>query len=252
MGLTRKEWDALLIARDVDQRLETLQRKGVLLEAFPILQAMVGFGGRGHKDLWAHTKQVVKQTIPVAVLRWASLFHDVGKPRTFTRDGGKVSFHGHEMLGARMFRDAAKVSGLFLKEEIERISFILVQLGNVESYDKEWTDSAVRRLSKDLGERLDDVFAVARADCTTANRKMRRRIMRSGWALKDRILKIRILDAIPPALPSGLGDALKVHLGLPAGRELGQVLAGLRARVEAGELPRNASYDVYIRSLEKS
>lgn len=249
MGLTRHEWDTLLVTPDVDQRLETLQQKGVLREQLPVVQAMVGFGGRESKDLWAHTKQVVKQTVPVAVLRWAALFHDCGKPSAFSTEHGKVTFHHHEAVSARLFREAAKASGLFLSEEVKRIDFILTRLGLVEGYNPEWTDSAVRRLSLELGDRLEDVFAVARADCTTANPRTRRRVLASAHALKERILRERALSAIPPALPSGLGDALKAHLGLPAGRELGQVLAGLRARVEAGELPRNASYDVYIRSL---
>lgn len=252
MGMTRQDWDTVLVTPDVDQRLEDLQKSGEIRSAFPVIQAMVGFGGRGSKDLWAHTKQVVKQTVPVAPLRWAALFHDCGKPLAFSEEHGKITFRFHEAVSARLFRETAKASGMFLSAEVKRINFILSHLGLVEGYKPEWTDSAVRRLSLELGDHLEDVFAVAQADCTTANPKTRRHVMESGHALKERILRERALSVIPPALPSGLGDALKAHLGLPEGRELGLVLTGLRSRVEAGELPRNASYDVYIRNLEKS
>lgn len=252
MGLSRKYWDQQLVTQNVDQWLESIQRTGDLKEAFPALQAMVGFGGNGHKDLWAHTKQVVAQTIPEAILRWASLFHDVGKPVSFSAEHGKVTFWDHESASARIFRHSAHASQMFLRQEIERIEFVIRHLGKVEAYLSTWTDSAVRRLSLELGDHLEDVFAVARADCTTARPTLRRKALSATKELKDRIEQLRIQDAIPPALPAGLGDALMTHLGLPAGIELGSILKSLKARVEAGELPRNAPYEVYLNNLEKS
>lgn len=252
MGFTRKYWDQMLVTHDVANWLESIQRAGVLKETFPALQAMVGFGGKGHKDLWAHTKQVVAQTVPDAILRWASLFHDVGKPVSFSEDNGKVTFWDHEAASARLWRESARASQLFLDQEIRRVRIILYNLGRVECYLASWTDSAVRRLSTDLGDHLEDVFAVARADCTTARPEMRRKVLADTKALKDRIEKIRIQDEIPQALPAGLGNALMARLGLKPGRELGAILDALKVRVEAGELPRNAPHEIYLKSLEKS
>lgn len=248
-NVQREQWDAILVRKDVDRRLEELQADGVLRSEFPSLSALVGFGGRGtgHKDLWAHTIQVVQQTVPKPLLRWASLFHDVGKPRSFNVIGGKITFHGHEIASARIFRrEAAK---LFTKYELDKVSFVISHLGHVEAYYPEWSDSAVRRLDRELGQHLDNVFAVARADCTTGDPKKRRKQLRRVRELRQRIDELRAIDALPPALPKGLGNALQAHLGLEPGPELGKVIEGLRARVEAGELPRNGAIDLYLRSL---
>ena len=81
-------------------------------------------------------------------MRWAALFHDVGKVPTFSRAKGKVTFHGHEVMSARLFDKAARRSGLddaFRKH----VRFLVRHLGRVEAYEPDWTDSAVRRLHRD-------------------------------------------------------------------------------------------------------
>ena len=247
----RRFLDPLLVSKDVDVHLEELQKSGYLEHLFPEVEAMVGFGGKGtgHKDLWWHTKLVVKQTIPVVTLRWASLFHDIGKPTCFKQEGEKISFHHHEAASARLFRSLAKRTQLFTKEECKEISFILYNLGHVEGYSSRWTDSAVRRAGKILAPYRDSVFAVARADCTSGNPHTRRKMAYLTHDLRARIVKLEELDTTPPALPSGLGEALAAHLGIDHGPELGSIMRELKARVEAGELPRNDSYDTYLQAL---
>src|SRR5205823_8601542 len=102
----RAALEQMIMGRDVDQALEWLHETGVLGVLFPELEATVDLvqeAGRQHKDVWAHTKQVVKQTVSRPLVRWAALLHDIGKvpTRTFTPDG--VHFHGHAEVGARMF-----------------------------------------------------------------------------------------------------------------------------------------------------
>ena len=249
MATTRADWDAILVAKDVDTRLENLQAEGRLRSVFPSLQTLVGFGGKGtgHKDLWAHTTKVVAQTVPRPLLRWAALFHDVGKPQCFEIKDGQITFHQHESRSAQIFKREARA--FFTPAERDEIAFIIYHLGHVESYTPSWTDSAVRRLGLALGPHLDSVFAVTRADCTTANPTKRRKQLRRTRECRDRIEALMALDAIPPALPKGLGNALMAHLGLKAGQELGDIVKGLKARVEAGELPRNAEIEVYLRAL---
>lgn len=254
MLLRRDEWDAILVSKDVHARLDEIQADGVLESVFPSLQSLVGFGGgdTGHKCLWSHTKQVVRQTVPEPLLRWAALFHDVGKPLAFDWKGGKITFHHHEAVSARVFRKEARGSRLFTPEETRQITFIVGHLGHVEAYYSDWSDSAVRRLDRQLGTYLDSVFAVARADCTTGNPAKRRKQLRRTSELRRRIEDLRAQDAVPPALPKGLGDALMTHLGLEAGPELGKVMRGLRDRVEAGELPRNAPIEVYLSTTTRA
>jgi len=254
MGKARTAWDEALVSKDVDAHLEALQADGRLHALFPDLQALVGFGGAGsgHKDLWGHTKVVVKQTLPQPVLRWAALFHDVAKPKCYERDliTGKISFHRHEIKGAGMFRKVARDTGdFFSKEEAEDISFIVHHLGHVEAYSSGWTDSAVRRLSKTLGRRMEAVLAVSRADCTTKHSHKRRKQLRRSYELRTRIEELRALDAIPAALPKGLGSHIVYHMKLQPGPELGQIMSDLKARVESGELTRNAHPNYYLREL---
>ncbi len=105
----RTRIDHVLLDRDVFDQLETLRSDGTIPLMFPEIEALVGFGGEdsGHKDLWEHTKLVVGQTKSQVLLRWAALFHDVGKPRCFTKNAqGKISFHHHESVSAKLFAKA--------------------------------------------------------------------------------------------------------------------------------------------------
>lgn len=251
MPLTRHDWDQLLIAQDADVRLEAVQQEGILGITFPALDALVGFGGNesGHKDLWAHTKQVVIQTVPQVLYRWMALFHDVGKPQSFTRVEGKIAFHHHEEASARIFKQVARESELFQPAEVNEIAFVIRHLGHVEAYESDWTDSAVRRLTRELGVHLDAVFAVARADCTTARPEKRQRQLKRTHEIRTRIDTLAVLDAVPPALPTGLGDVLMQRLGMRPGPEFGVIMRGLKARVDAGELPRNADFEIYLATL---
>jgi predicted RecB family endonuclease len=139
-------------------------------------------------------------------------------------------------------------TGLFAKDPQVAlgISFLIRNVGFVEAYESSWTDSAVRRLGKDLGVYVQDTLALSRGDITTANDGKRKRFLAQVSELEHRIEDLAKQDAIPPALPKGLGDALGARLGLPPGRELGEVMKALKARVEAGELPRNAAIEVYL------
>lgn len=235
-----------------DERLEVLNQEGLFSKHLPDIQAMVGFGGEdtGMKDLWAHTKQVVLQTIhsPREHLRWAALFHDVGKVPTFSRATGKIAFHGHEALGARLFDRAARRIGM-ADDDRKAVHFLIAHLGLVEAYEREWTDSAVRRLHRDVGDRLEDLLNLSRSDITTKHDFKRKAHHDRINELSERARKLAELDAIPQALPKGLGTAIVAALGIAEGPELGRIMKRLKADVEAGKLPRNADIQVYLDAL---
>jgi poly(A) polymerase len=247
--LQRGELDEVLLSPEVVVRLEGLNQDGTLAEMFPEVHAMVGFGGgdTGHKDLWGHTKQVVAQTLRVPHLRWAALFHDVGKPSCFTKEAnGEVSFHLHEGKSARLFNQAASRTKLFTREERDLIYFLIRNLGHVEAYEPHWTDSAVRRLRVDSQGHLDDLLALARADITTKHANKRAAHHQRMKELKDRVEDLTALDSIPPALPTGLGLRITAEFGIPPGPPLGRALGVLKAAVEAGHLPRQADPQVLV------
>jgi poly(A) polymerase len=209
---------------------------------------MVGFGGhgQGHKDLWAHVKQVVLQSRPDIVVRWAALFHDVGKVETFSRDSGKVSFHQHEYVSARLFRQASQRSGLLEPDVQQESHFLVRHLGLLEAYASCWTDGAVRRLMKELGPHLERALMLARADITTKHAHKRQRYHERLHELAERAKSIAARDAIVPPLPKGLGDALMAAFGVPPSKRLGDLKAALEKAVEAGRVQPHQDADCYV------
>jgi poly(A) polymerase len=203
-----------------------------------------------HKDLWTHTIQVVAQVEPVPVLRWAALLHDVGKVRTRSIDErGRVHFFGHEVVGTRMFKRIARRLG-FAEEQASRIRFLIRNHLRAGQYDPGWTDSAVRRFGREMGDALEDLVILSRADITTKYERKRDRNIMLLDELLERVLTIREMDAVPPALPTGLGNVLMERFELEPGPRLGRIMALLKREVEAGGLPRSSDHQDYVRFLE--
>ncbi len=249
-GDIRQRLDAILLARHPDVGLEVLLDVGCIRAVFPELLAIVGYGdGESHKDVWRHTKQVVLQSVPRLAVRWSALLHDIGKPRTRSvgRDGSVHFFH-HAEEGARMFERLARRTGLFDKDpELgSQVRFLILHHQRAHQYEEEWTDSAVRRFGRDIGEALDDLMALSRADMTTKRRDKRRRFLFQLKDLHERILALAAEDAKQPPLPKGLGDELMRAFGLAPSRKLGELRKALEAAVEAGEIPSQQSFDVYV------
>lgn len=242
----RAPFDQILLGRRPDEDLAKLAQEGVIAAVFPEVAAMVGFGGKGHKALWPHTMQVVRQTVPRLAVRWAALFHDTGKVKCFSTASGKVTFHGHEVMSARLFRGAARRTGLFDSKLLHHVEFLIANLGLVEAYESDWTDSAVRRLYKLVDTHFEDLLALSRADITTKYQSKREQHHARVKELADRAAELARLDAIPAALPKGLGAVVSQALGIPPSRALGQVMKALEAAVEAGELPRQGEVEVYL------
>jgi poly(A) polymerase len=240
--------DALMSRRPVPALQELLERGG--LEEFPEVVALVGFGGpgQGHKDLWDHTKRVVAQVGRRLDLRWAALFHDVGKPRTVRRSGGQVMFHHHEVVSRRMFVEVARRICLHPGFALH-VATLIGGLGHIESYTDAWTDSAVRRAHKELGDEFDDVVLLARGDITTRHAHKRRAHMKRMSELSSRARRLAAEDAVPAELPSGLGRVLAEAFSVVPGPELGRMMSLLRARVNAGELPRGGPPEAYVEYL---
>src|SRR5690606_16056979 len=140
--------DELLVKRNVEDALEALQELGALAAWIPELEAMVGFGDGEwrHKDVWKHTKQVVKQSVPRLEVRWGALLHDIGKPKTRKiTDDGQVTFYGHSEVGAAMFRRKVRKRLGFEGELAERVHFLILNHLRASQYETTWTDAAVRR-----------------------------------------------------------------------------------------------------------
>jgi poly(A) polymerase len=238
----------ILVAPKADLGLEQLHRTGFLKEHIPEVEALVGFGGaqEGHKDLWHHVKQVVVQTPNQEHLRWAALFHDVGKPLCFKKIEGKVSFHGHEVISARLWAKFCKRENLFEQEFVEEVEFLVKYLGHVESYEGSWTDSAVRRTLREVGDHFLDLVALSRADMSTSNPNKRAQNQRRIDELVERATLLSLAD-LRPKPRKGLSLELGAALGIAPGPDLGTVMKAVIGAVEAGILAVDAPVEEYVR-----
>ncbi len=245
--------DSLLMTPNPGRGLEALVRSGVIEEILPEIAALVGFGeGVRHKDVWDHTKKVILRTPGRRDVRWAALFHDIGKvpTRRFAQDG-TVTFLGHPEVGARMFGKIA--NRLRLTDSLRTpVRLLIFSHLRASSYKESWTDSAVRRFAKDMGDTADDLFDLSRADITSKYEEKVRRGIRQINLLAERVKLLKELDAKPQPLPKGLGTAIMTHFSLAPGPRLGKLMQILKFEVEAGRLGVQEPYDHYLSFLEQN
>ena len=233
--------------------LEGLRSSGELGSDFPELQALYGFGGgsQGHKDLWDHTIRVTQAAKPTPEARLAALWHDTGKPSSFSREHGKVTFHLHEGLSAKYFRDTMRRTGVFTGPSVALVSQVIYYLGYVESYEGDWTDSAVRRLRVDIG---DQVFLaavdLARVDVTSRHESNRIRVQQRMDDLLKRSAEIVAQDSVKSPLPKGLGQSVMQAFGLKPSPKVGSLLKYLEAAVENGLLEPQQGDLYYVEYLK--
>jgi len=252
--VVQKELEAMLVHRGVHVALQWLHDSGLLAVWLPELEATVDFSqeaGRRHKDVWEHTKQVVRQSVPRPEVRWAALLHDIGKvpTRTFTPDGG-VHFHRHSEVGARMFEDVSRRFG-FERPLKQKIKFLILHHLRPNQYEPSWTDGAVRRFDRELQEHLTDLLDLSRADITSARPGKRQAALRGISDLAQRIAKLREEDAIVPPLPTGIGNVIMEHFQLPPSRQIGDLKRALEESVDKGELEPRREAAYYLAHVAK-
>ena len=241
----RDELDKLLVVERPGAGLWWLVRTGLAEEFLPELPAL-GLEQdpiHRHKDVLAHTIAVVEKTSPERLLRLAALFHDVGKPKTRSfGPRGAVTFHHHEVVGARMTRDRMKALR-YSADDVDVVSRLVDLHLRFHTYRMGWTDSAVRRYVRDAGPLLDRLNELTRSDCTTRNEAKARALARRMDELEARITELRAREELASIRPDLDGNAVMAQLGLKQGPEVGAALAFLlELRLEEGPLgPEEAS-----------
>jgi poly(A) polymerase len=249
----RAELDPLLLGRYTRHGLDALLRAGVLEVWLPEVQALVGFGDGEwqHKDVWKHTKQVVWQSVPRLEVRWGALLHDIGKVKTRRIEAdGRVHFFGHSEVGAAMFRKRVARRLGFEGALYDRLHFLILHHLRASQYEGSWTDSAVRRFAREMGEGLRDLLDLSRADITTKRPERKKRGLRQISELARRVDALAAEDAKPVPLPKGLGTLISERFGVPPSKRLGDLRARLQAEVEAGNLEAQRDPDYYLTWLE--
>ncbi len=254
----RDELSKLLVVPDPSAGLWFLVDTGiadVVLPELPALRVEQDPIHR-HKDVLAHTVAVVAKTSPDLVVRMAALLHDIGKPKTRSIGAKGVSFHHHEVVGARMARDRLRALR-FPNDQVEAISQLVYLHLRFHGYDDEaWTDAAVRRYVRDAGPLLEELNELTRCDCTTRDERKARRLAARMDALEARIAELREREALEAIRPDLDGKAVMEHLGIGPGPQVGEALAMLReARLEEGPLSEQealARLDSWFRRRKQS
>ncbi|MEO6954353.1 MAG: HD domain-containing protein [Polyangia bacterium] len=239
----------MLVGRGVHLSLQWMHECGLLGIWLPELEATVNFSqeaGRRHKDVWEHTKTVVRQSVPRPEVRWAALLHDIGKvhTRAFLADGG-VTFHRHSEVGVRMFHEVQK-RFTFERGLKQKLRFLILHHLRPGQYEASWTDSAVRRFDRELQEHLKDLLDLSRADITSARPGKRQAALENISNLQGRIELLRSEDAIQPPLPTGIGNVIMEHFKLAPSRQIGDLKRELERLVEAGELEARREAEYYL------
>jgi len=195
-----------------------------------------------HKDVLSHTIAVVAKARNELKVRLAALFHDVGKPKTRSIGGNGVSFHHHEVVGARMTRDRMKALK-FSNEMVSDVTQLVYLHLRFHTYQMGWTDAAVRRFVRDAGALLPELIALTRADCTTRNKRKAEALDRRIDDLEQRIADLQAQEALDSMRPDLDGQQVMAHLGIGPGREIGEALAHLmELRLDQGPLDESDAF----------
>ncbi len=224
----RDELDKLVVVPDPSAGLWFVVRTGLAGEFLPELPALALEQDpiQRHKDVLAHTIAVVGNTPPDRVLRLAALFHDVGKPKTRSIGPSGVSFHHHEVVGARMTRERMQALK-YSTDDVEVVSTLVELHLRFHTYKMGWTDRAVRRYVRDAGPLLDRLNQLTRADCTTRNPQKARALARRMDELEERIAELRAQEEIDALRPELDGREVMARLGIGPGPDVGRALAFL-------------------------
>jgi poly(A) polymerase len=200
-----------------------------------------------HKDVYEHTLTVVRNAVsleddgPDFVLRMAALMHDVGKPATkAVGPDGRVSFHHHEVVGARLTKQRMALLR-YPKDVIAEVAKLVALHLRFYGYGRgEWTDSAVRRYVTDAGDLLPRLHKLTRSDVTTRNRRKAAQLAADYAALEERIARIAAEEDLARVRPDLDGNAIMELLGVPPGPVVGEAWRYLKElRLERGPLSRD-------------
>ncbi|HEV7865597.1 MAG TPA: CCA tRNA nucleotidyltransferase [Acidimicrobiia bacterium] len=234
----RDELSKLLVVDDPSPGLWFLVRTGLADEFLPELPglALEQDPIHHHKDVLAHTIAVVAKTRPELVVRLAALLHDVGKPKTRSFGPEGVSFHLHDVVGARMAEERLRALR-FSKETTEAVTQLVLLHLRFHTYKMGWTDKAIRRYVRDAGPLLDDLNHLVRCDCTTRNQAKARALGRRMDDLEARIGELAEREELASIRPPLDGHRVMELLGVRPGRVIGDALAMLLdARIDEGPM----------------
>jgi poly(A) polymerase len=235
----RDELDKLLVVESPEDGLWFLVNTGLAEEFLPELPALALQQDpvHRHKDVLAHTIAVVEKTSPDKILRLAALLHDIGKPKTRSFGRGGVSFHHHEVVGARMAEERMRALR-YPEHEVADVRRLVELHLRFHGYgDDVWTDSAVRRYATDAGPLLHRLNELTRCDCTTRNQRKAAELARRMDLLEQRIAQLEEQEELSRIRPDLDGNQIMAQLGIGPGPDVGKAWKFLyELRMDEGPL----------------
>lgn len=240
--------------------LNLLKEAGLLSFIFPELDIMSGvdvINGKGHKDVFIHTLQVVDNAAQLSdkmEIRFAALVHDIAKPNTkrFFEDKG-WTFHGHEEIGRRMLRKIAR--RMKLSNDLRDYLMLLTKLHlrPIALAKKEITDSAVRRVMAETGDHIDDLMILCRADITSKNPKKVKKYMGNFVRVESLMQDVKMRDEMRAFQSPVRGDEIMKIFNLKPGREIGKIKSSIEGAILDGIIKNNydAAYKYMMEIKDK-
>lgn len=245
------ELTGLLLTDEPREGLDLLVRTGLaerFIPELPALQLELDEHAR-HKDVYQHSLTVLDQAIelekarghePDIALRLAALLHDIGKPATRRFEGSKVTFHHHDVVGAKLATRRLRALG-YPTQVVKSVAKLTDLHLRFHGYsDGAWSDAAVRRYVRDAGDELERLHILTRADCTTRNRQRATRLRRAYDELEWRIDELASQEELAALRPHLDGTQIMEVLGISPGREVGEAYSFLlEHRTEHGPIPED-------------